>query len=44
VNLQIRRSNSIVIDFYRRLGYDVEDVISMSKRFVNDDDGDPVAD
>jgi len=36
VNLQVRRSNVGAIDFYRRLGYDVDDVVSMGKRLVSD--------
>ena len=36
VNLQIRRSNQEVIDFYRRLGYNTDEVVSMGKRLVVD--------
>lgn len=32
INLQVRSSNSAVIAFYRQLGYDVEDRVSMGKR------------
>jgi ribosomal protein S18 acetylase RimI-like enzyme len=32
VNLQIRSANQAVVEFYRRLGYGVEDRISMGKR------------
>ena len=32
LNLQIRASNEAVVAFYRRLGYDVEERISMGKR------------
>ena len=32
INLQVRTSNAGVIAFYRRLGYDVDDVLSMGKR------------
>jgi ribosomal protein S18 acetylase RimI-like enzyme len=32
VNLQVRSSNKKVIEFYRRLGYAVDDVVSMGKR------------
>ncbi len=32
INLQIRTSNSAVIDFYTRLGFKIDDVISMGKR------------
>ena len=31
INLQVRTGNRAVIDFYRDLGYDVEERISMSK-------------
>ena len=33
INLQIRSSNKEAIGFYQHLGYQVEDVISMGKRF-----------
>jgi len=33
VNLQIRASNSQVIDFYQKLGFVIEDRVSMGKRF-----------
>jgi ribosomal protein S18 acetylase RimI-like enzyme len=36
VNLQIRSSNQEVIDFYERLGYTFDDVVSMGKRLVDD--------
>lgn len=37
INLQIRTSNQGVAEFYRRLGYFVDDVVSMGKRLVQDD-------
>ena len=37
INLQIRSSNHGVIEFYRRLGYKADDVVSMGKRLENDD-------
>jgi ribosomal protein S18 acetylase RimI-like enzyme len=37
INLQIRSSNQAVIEFYRRLGYSVDDVVSMGKRPEHDD-------
>jgi ribosomal protein S18 acetylase RimI-like enzyme len=37
INLQIRSSNKAVIEFYRRLGYSVDDVVSMGKRLEHDD-------
>jgi len=36
INLQIRTSNQDVIEFYRRLGYAVDDVVSMGKRLEPD--------
>jgi|SRR6267154_2155965 len=33
-NLQIRSSNRDVVEFYRRLGYSLEDRVSMGKRFA----------
>ena len=37
INLQVRAGNKDVIHFYQSLGYKVDDVISMGKRLVNDD-------
>lgn len=37
INLQIRSSNREVISFYQTLDYQVEDVISMGKRFKETD-------
>ena len=37
LNLQVRSSNAAVIEFYRRLGYVQDDVISLGKRLVSDD-------
>jgi ribosomal protein S18 acetylase RimI-like enzyme len=34
INLQVRASNSAVIEFYQRLGFTVDDVISLGKRLV----------
>jgi len=36
INLQVRSSNAAVIDFYQRLGYQVEDVVGMGKRLIPD--------
>jgi ribosomal protein S18 acetylase RimI-like enzyme len=36
VNLQIRKSNLRAVDFYRRLGYLEDDVVSMGRRLVDD--------
>jgi ribosomal protein S18 acetylase RimI-like enzyme len=36
INLQIRKTNVGVIQFYRDLGYSVDEVVSMSKRLQHD--------
>jgi ribosomal protein S18 acetylase RimI-like enzyme len=36
INLQVRTSNRSVIEFYRRLGYAPDDVVSLGKRLVSD--------
>ncbi|MEZ4280689.1 MAG: GNAT family acetyltransferase [Myxococcota bacterium] len=36
VNLQVRAGNEGVVAFYRRLGYDVEEMVSMGKRLIAD--------
>jgi ribosomal protein S18 acetylase RimI-like enzyme len=36
INLQIRATNRRVIEFYERLGFAVDDVVSMGKRLVVD--------
>jgi ribosomal protein S18 acetylase RimI-like enzyme len=37
INLQVRASNQKVIEFYRRIGYTVDDVVSLGKRLEHDD-------
>jgi ribosomal protein S18 acetylase RimI-like enzyme len=37
VNLQVRTSNQGVIEFYRRVGYVMDDVASMGKRLERDE-------
>ena len=37
INLQVRSSNHGVIEFYRKLGYWIDDVVSMGKRLEHDD-------
>jgi len=37
INLQVRAANRGVIEFYRRLGYEVDDVVSMGKRLERDE-------
>ncbi len=38
VNLQVRADNPGAIEFYRRAGYQVDDVIGLGKRLVADQD------
>jgi ribosomal protein S18 acetylase RimI-like enzyme len=37
INLQVRSSNAGVLEFYRRIGYSVDDVVSMGKRLEQDE-------
>lgn len=37
INLQVRTSNQAVIEFYRRIGYTVDETVSMGKRLVVDE-------
>ncbi|HEX3150341.1 MAG TPA: GNAT family acetyltransferase [Gemmataceae bacterium] len=39
INLQVRTSNVAVIEFYRRLGFAIDDVASMGKRLEHDGPG-----
>ena len=36
INLQVRSTNREVIEFYRRLGFAEDEVVSMGKRLVTD--------
>jgi len=36
INLQIRTGNTAVIEFYRRIGFKADDVVSMGKRLEAD--------
>ena len=36
INLQVRSTNAAAVTFYRRLGYAVDDVVSMGKRMDSD--------
>jgi ribosomal protein S18 acetylase RimI-like enzyme len=36
VNLQVRTSNRAAISFYERIGYSIDDVVSMGKRLQTD--------
>lgn len=37
INLQVRSSNTAVIQFYGHLGYHIDDVISLGKRLIKDE-------
>ena len=37
INVQIRSTNKSVIDSYKSIGYKIDDVIGMGKRFVEDE-------
>jgi ribosomal protein S18 acetylase RimI-like enzyme len=37
INLQVRASNQEVIEFYRSIGYRIDDVLSMGKRLEEDE-------
>ena len=37
INVQIRTDNKDAIEFYRRLGYGLDDVVGMGKRLQKDD-------
>jgi ribosomal protein S18 acetylase RimI-like enzyme len=39
VNVQVRGTNSSAIEFYRRIGYRIEDVVGLGKRIEHDDEG-----
>jgi ribosomal protein S18 acetylase RimI-like enzyme len=36
VNLQVRASNQAAVEFYRRIGYTIDEVVSMSRRLEDD--------
>ena len=36
INLQIRSSNADVIEFYKRIGFSMDDVVSMGKHLLED--------
>ncbi|WP_307861203.1 GNAT family acetyltransferase [Microbacterium maritypicum] len=36
VNLQVRAGNAQVVDFYRRLGYEIDDTVDLGKRLIPD--------
>ena len=37
INIQIRSANESVIHFYKSIGYEIDDVIGMGKRLVEDE-------
>lgn len=37
INLQVRTNNRAVIEFYQRIGFSVDDVVSLGKRLEHDD-------
>ncbi len=37
INIQIRSTNKSVIDFYKSIGYKIDDVIGMGKRLIEDE-------
>lgn len=37
INLQVRSTNAGVIEFYKRMGFTVDDVVSLGKRLETDD-------
>jgi len=37
INLQVRGSNTGVIEFYKKIGYKIDDVVSLGKRLVPDE-------
>lgn len=37
LNLQVRATNTDAVEFYRLLGYRIDDVVSMGKRLIADD-------
>ena len=36
INLQVREDNKVVVGFYEKIGYQVEDRVSMGKRLIDD--------
>ncbi len=37
INLQVRSGNTHVIEFYKQIGYKIDDVVSLGKRLVPDE-------
>ena len=40
INLQVRTTNREVIEFYQRLGFTIDEVVSLGKRLVKDEPND----
>lgn len=38
LNVQVRGANTAAVEFYRRLGYRIDDVVSLGKRIERDDE------
>jgi len=36
LNMQVRTSNKDVLEFYRRIGYSIDDAVSLGKRLIPD--------
>jgi ribosomal protein S18 acetylase RimI-like enzyme len=36
INLQVRAGNTEALEFYRRIGYAVDEVVSLGKRLIAD--------
>jgi ribosomal protein S18 acetylase RimI-like enzyme len=36
INLQVRSGNTLALDFYQKIGFQVDDVISLGKRLIHD--------
>ncbi len=43
INLQVRTGNSAVIEFYKTLGFTVDDAFSLGKRLERDDEPAPIS-
>ena len=36
LNIQVRSSNKDVLEFYRRIGYSIDEAVSLGKRLIPD--------
>ena len=39
LNVQVRVANTAAVEFYRRIGYRIDDVVSLGKRIEPDHEG-----